>query len=127
MNSSSNPPRLIKTNDPHSTEVQSVLGKELGAAGMAKAVDKAKSILEKAVDPTAGTPSQPSDGLLYGLIQSGKTSILTLASAMAVDNGFDCIQYRLYLHEETLPASARYTPGQYPRQIMWRRLQVTRL
>lgn len=91
MNSSSNPPRLIKTDDPHSMEVQSVLGKELGAAGLAKAIDKAKSILEKAVDPTSGIASQPSDGLLYGLVQSGKTSILTLASAMAVDNGFDCI------------------------------------
>jgi hypothetical protein len=28
---------------------------------------------------------------LYGLIQSGKTSILTVSAAMAADNGFDCI------------------------------------
>jgi hypothetical protein len=29
--------------------------------------------------------------LLYGLIQSGKTSIITVAAAMAADNGFQCI------------------------------------
>lgn len=84
-------PRLITADGPHSNEVLSVLGKELGTEGTKKAVEKAKRILELAVDPTAGVPPQPSDGLLYGLIQSGKTSILTLTSAMAVDNGFDCI------------------------------------
>lgn len=68
-----------------------VLGKELGADGTKKAIEKAVRILQLAVDPTGGVPAQPSDGLLYGLIQSGKTSILTLTSAMAVDNGFDCI------------------------------------
>jgi hypothetical protein len=84
-------PRPISADGLHAKEVLSVLGKELKPDGTKKAIEKATRILELAVDPTAGIPSQPSDGLLYGLIQSGKTSILTLTSAMAVDNGFDCI------------------------------------
>jgi hypothetical protein len=43
------------------------------------------------VDPADGPPVVPSDGLLYGLIQSGKTSIMTVVAAMAADNGFHCI------------------------------------
>jgi hypothetical protein len=87
----SKPPRPISAEGLHAKEVLSVLGKELKADGTKKAVEKATRILELAVDPVAGVPDEPSDGLLYGLIQSGKTSILTLTSAMAVDNGFDCI------------------------------------
>jgi hypothetical protein len=89
--SNNNPPRPISVDGPHSKEVLNVLSKELGPDGTQKAIEKARRILELAVDPTSGVPPQPSDGLLYGLIQSGKTSIVTLASAMAVDNGFDCI------------------------------------
>lgn len=87
----SNSARAITTEGLHAKEVLSVLSKELKGDGTKKAIEKAARILQLAVDPTAGIPDQPSDGLLYGLIQSGKTSILTLTSAMAVDNGFDCI------------------------------------
>ncbi len=83
--------RVVTADGLHAKEVLSVLGKELKPDGTKKAIEKATRILELAVDPTAGIPDEPSDGLLYGLIQSGKTSILTLTSAMAVDNGFDCI------------------------------------
>lgn len=84
-------PRPITADGLHAKEVLSVLGKELKADGTKKAIEKAIRILQLSVDPTADVPNEPSDGLLYGLIQSGKTSILTLTSAMAVDNGFDCI------------------------------------
>ncbi|OGL69593.1 MAG: hypothetical protein A3J27_08620 [Candidatus Tectomicrobia bacterium RIFCSPLOWO2_12_FULL_69_37] len=53
--------------------------------------EKAARIIGKSVDPIAGPPDRPSDGLLYGLIQSGKTSIITVAAGMAADNGFKCI------------------------------------
>lgn len=89
--SSNKPPRPIKIDGPHTEEVLNVLGKEISPDGMAKATAKAKRILELPIDPTPGAPPHSSDGLLYGLIQSGKTSILTLTSAMAVDNGFDCV------------------------------------
>ena len=53
-------------------------------------VERAGKILGYAVDPVAGS-TEPSYGLLYGLIQSGKTSIITVTAAMAADNGFKCI------------------------------------
>jgi hypothetical protein len=89
--SNSKTPRAITADGLHTKEVLSVLMKELKKDGTERAVEKATRILQLSVDPTAGEPGEPSDGLLYGLIQSGKTSILTLTSAMAVDNGFDCI------------------------------------
>ena len=83
--------RTLITNGPHTQEVLKVLEKDLGNSGIAVALQKAYRIIELAVDPKAGPPADPSDGLLYGLIQSGKTSILTVSAAMAADNGFDCI------------------------------------
>jgi len=83
--------RALITDGMHTEEVLNVLEKDLGKTGMAVALKKASKIIELAVNPLDGPPSDPSDGLLYGLIQSGKTSILTVSAAMAVDNGFDCI------------------------------------
>jgi hypothetical protein len=83
--------RNLITDGPHTQEVLKVLEKDLGKPGLSVALQKATRIMELAVDPTAGPPAEPSDGLLYGLIQSGKTSILTVSAAMAADNGFDCV------------------------------------
>ncbi len=84
-------PRVVISDGAHTTEVINVLRKDLGDKGVATALAKARQIIERSVDPTAGKPVELSDGLLYGLIQSGKTSILTVSAAMAADNGFDCI------------------------------------
>jgi len=83
--------RALNTNGPHTQEVLKVLEKDLGKNGISVALQKATRILELAVNPAGGPPAEPSDGLLYGLIQSGKTSILTVSAAMAADNDFDCI------------------------------------
>jgi hypothetical protein len=83
--------RVLTTNGTHAQEVLNVLDKDLGKSGIAVALQKASKIIELAVNPVLGPPAEPSDGLLYGLIQSGKTSILTVSAAMAADNGFDCI------------------------------------
>ena len=83
--------RVLKTAGPHTQEVLKVLEKDLGQAGMTVALQRASRIIESSVDPLGGPPKEPSDGLLYGLIQSGKTSILTVSAAMAADNGFDCV------------------------------------
>lgn len=85
------PKRTLITNGLHTQEVLSVLEKDLGKSGTQVALHKASKIIELAVNPLDGPPAEPSDGLLYGLIQSGKTSILTVSAAMAADNGFDCI------------------------------------
>jgi hypothetical protein len=83
--------RVVSIDGPHTTEVKRVLDKDLGKAGVRAALLKAAKIIELSIDPRGGPPAETSDGLLYGLIQSGKTSILTLAAAVAADNGFDCI------------------------------------
>lgn len=75
----------------HTTEALNVLGTKIPAASLLAITERAVHILNKSVDPIAGPPEQPSDGLLYGLIQSGKTSIIQVAAAMAADNGFQCI------------------------------------
>ena len=75
----------------HTNEVLNVLGVDIPPASLASIKERAVQILQKSVNPNAGPPEQPSDGLLYGLIQSGKTSIIQVAAAMAVDNGFDCV------------------------------------
>ena len=83
--------RVVTEDGPNVIEVLNVLRPDLGKKGTEVAVEKASKIIELSVDPTAGKPPKPSDGLLYGLIQSGKTSILTVSAAMAADNGFDCL------------------------------------
>lgn len=76
----------------HTTEVLSVLERELKSKESLNSIkEKATEIIKLSVDPSTDTPNDSSDGLLYGLIQSGKTSILTAAAAMAADNGFQCI------------------------------------
>src|SRR3972149_5795669 len=83
--------REIIHDGPHTTEVLNVLETKIPTTSLVAITERAVQILAKAVDPIAGLPEQPSDGLLYGLIQSGKTSIIQVAAAMAADNGFQCI------------------------------------
>lgn len=83
--------REIIHDGPHTAEVLNVLGAEIPAASLVQITERAVQILRKSVDPIVGPPEQPSDGLLYGLIQSGKTSIIQVAAAMAADNGFQCV------------------------------------
>lgn len=91
MNANRPDQRSITSGGPNTVEILKVLEKDLGPAGIKSAIEKAAKIIELCVDPKAGPPPQDSDGLLYGLIQSGKTSIMTVAAGMAADNGFDCI------------------------------------
>jgi hypothetical protein len=84
--------RIVVTEGPHTEEVLRILAPEIKAPESLRSIkEKAAEIIRQSVDPLAGPPPQPSDGLLYGLIQSGKTSIITVAAAMAADNGFQCI------------------------------------
>lgn len=80
--------RNVITDGRHTEEILKVLEPDLGPEGIKSALEKATRIIELSVDPIAGKPDQPSDGLLYGLIQSGKTSIITVSIAVAADNAF---------------------------------------
>ena len=75
----------------HTAEVLTMLGGELSSDSIKSILERAVQVVARSVDPIAGPPEHPSDGLLYGLIQSGKTSIITVAAAVAVDNGFQCV------------------------------------
>jgi len=99
--------REIFQDGPHTTEVLSVLETKIKDAGSLMTIkSKALQVIEKSVDPIAGPPEQPSDGLVYGLIQSGKTSVIQVAAAMAADNGFQCVliltSYIDLLYDQTL-------------------------
>ena len=90
--------RTVIRDGQHSTEALEALGaKGIPPASLVSITEKAVRILERSVDPIGGPSEQPTpgplstDGLLYGLIQSGKTSIIQVAAAMAADNGFQCI------------------------------------
>lgn len=95
-------PRHIDNSGSHTREVLAILGTEIDQAGIAAILAKSIEVLEQAIDPRGPAPptDSPSDGLLYGLIQSGKTSIITVAAAMAADNGF---QYVLILTSDNDP------------------------
>jgi len=77
-------------------------------------IEKSREILEYAIDPIS-SPSESSYGLLYGLIQSGKTSVITATAAMAADNGFKCIIILTsdinLLYEQTLRRIRRQLRG----------------
>lgn len=84
--------RKIIRDGPHTTEVLNVLRSEIKSPSSLNTIaDRAAQIIERSVDPIGGPPDHPNDGLLYGLIQSGKTSVITVAAAIAADNGFRCI------------------------------------
>lgn len=84
--------RTIILNGPHTSEVLSVLSRDIPErTALDTIVDKGRQIVERAVDPTSTHSQHSTDGLLYGLIQSGKTSIITVAAGLAADNGFQCI------------------------------------
>ena len=83
--------REIIRDGQHTTEALSALANEISdSTSLHIIAERAAKILEYAVDPVSGN-AEPSYGLLYGLIQSGKTSVITITTAMAVDNGFKCI------------------------------------
>lgn len=113
--------RAIIHDGHHVSEVLNVLAEEIKTpSSLPSIMDKAIRIIESSVDPIAGPPESESaehenDGLLYGLIQSGKTSIITVAAAMAADNGFQCIVILTsdidVLYDQTQERVRRALPG----------------
>jgi len=114
--------RVIIRDGPHASEVLNVLAGEIKSPeSLLSITEKAVQIIAESVDPiggqleSLGVAEHENDGLLYGLIQSGKTSIITVAAAMAADNGFQCIVILTsdidILYEQTLERVRRALPG----------------
>lgn len=91
--------RTIRSDGPHTTEVLDVLAAEIRSPKARQTlVERAAEIVTLSVDPDG--PATANHGLVYGLIQSGKTSVITVTAAMAAENGFGCI---IILTSDTIP------------------------
>jgi Z1 domain len=114
--------RKVIRDGQHAKEALEVLAaKGIPPASLVSIAEKAVRILEHSVDPIVGPSEQPTagplstDGLLYGLIQSGKTSIIQVTAAIAADNGFQCIIILTsdidLLYDQTLERMKLALPG----------------
>jgi hypothetical protein len=75
----------------HSDQVLSLLEKQIGNAQEVRDIDAtAKEVVSKWVNPLSGGKEE-TNGLVYGLVQSGKTGVLTVTGAMGADEGYRTI------------------------------------
>jgi Z1 domain len=72
----------------HLDQVIDLLTVQIGNAAEVEDIRKtAKEVTEKWVNPLSGG-SEEINGLVYGLVQSGKTGVLTVTGAMGADEGY---------------------------------------
>lgn len=75
----------------HRDQVLGLLQKQIGNAEEVKEIsDTAAEVANKWVNPLSGGREE-TNGLIYGLVQSGKTGVLTVTGAMGADEGYRTI------------------------------------
>jgi len=75
----------------HREEVVNLLSKQIGNAEEVEEIGvTAQEVAEKWVDPLSGGIEE-TNGLIYGLVQSGKTGVLTVTGAIGADEGYRTI------------------------------------
>lgn len=75
----------------HVDQVLALLQKQIGNTQEVRDIGiTAKEVVEKWVDPITGGKEE-TNGLVYGLVQSGKTGVLTVTGAMGADEGYRTI------------------------------------
>ena len=99
----------------HSDEVLKLLQKQIGNAEEVDDIrSTAREVADKWVDPVSGGQEE-TNGLIYGLIQSGKTGVLTVTGAMGADEGYRTIIILTSdidpLYEQTLGRVQEAFPG----------------
>jgi len=99
----------------HRDQVLGLLEKQIGNAEEVKDISKtAEEVVSKWVDPLS-RGKQETNGLIYGLIQSGKTGALTVTGAMGADEGYRTIIILTSdndpLYEQTLGRVREAFPG----------------
>jgi hypothetical protein len=99
----------------HCDQVLALLKKQIGNAEEVSDInDTAKAVVEKWIDPLSGGKEQ-TNGLIYGLVQSGKTGVLTVTGAMGADEGYRAIVILTTdndpLYEQTLGRAREAFPG----------------
>ena len=80
---------VVVSNGPNANEALRVIARQVPADGLESIRRAAADVIRHALSPNVA--GGRSDGLIYGMVQSGKTGVLTVSAAMAIDNGFDGI------------------------------------
>jgi hypothetical protein len=99
----------------HRDQVLGLLQKQIGNAEEVEDISKtAEEVASKWVNPLSGGKEE-TNGLIYGLIQSGKTGVLTVTGAMGADEGYRTIIILTSdidpLYEQTLGRVQEAFPG----------------
>lgn len=72
----------------HTDEILNLLRTQVGnESEVADIAKTAREVMGKWVNPVSGGKEQ-TNGLIYGLVQSGKTGVLTVTGAMGADEGY---------------------------------------
>lgn len=99
----------------HSDQVLALLQKQIGNRDEVNEIgETAKRVAEKWVNPLSGGKEE-TNGLIYGLVQSGKTGVLTVTSAIGADEGYHTIIILTSdndpLYDQTLGRAREAFPG----------------
>src|SRR6266850_6003597 len=99
----------------HRDQVVSLLTKQIGNLEEVEDIGiTAREVAQKWVDPLSGGSAE-TNGLIYGLVQSGKTGVLTLTGAVGADEGYRAIIILTSdndpLYEQTLGRAREAFPG----------------
>lgn len=99
----------------HRDQVLGLLQKQIGNAEEVEDIRKtAEEVVGKWVNPLSGGKEE-TNGLIYGLIQSGKTGVLTVSGAIGADEGYRTIIILTSdndpLYEQTLGRVREAFPG----------------
>src|SRR5712691_1580444 len=75
----------------HGDQILALLKKQIGNEDEVRDISvTAKEVVSKWVNPLSGGKEEI-NGLVYGLVQSGKTGVLTVTGAMGADEGYRTI------------------------------------
>src|SRR6266404_8089498 len=99
----------------HRDQVLRLLLKQVSNASEVDDIKKtAEEVLKNWIDPLSGGKEE-TNGLIYGLVQSGKTGVLTVTGAMGADEGYRTIIVLTSdndpLYEQTLGRVQEAFPG----------------
>src|ERR1700682_2478480 len=99
----------------HRDQVVNLLNKQIGNQEEVEEIGvTAQEVAEKWVDPLS-SGAEEINGLIYGLVQSGKTGVLTVTGAIGADEGYRTILVLTSdndpLYEQTLSRARHAFPG----------------
>src|SRR5712691_10345690 len=99
----------------HGDQILALLKKQIGNEDEVRDISvTAKEVVSKWVNPLSGGKEE-TNGLIYGLIQSGKTGVLTVTGAIGADEGYRTIIILTSdddpLYEQTLGRAQEAFPG----------------